>query len=102
MDREVKPIRTLFDHFAINGIALVTAEGDEPAAAFFCVLERFFGVFGIHIDAAGAAAIENFELGGVIVREIRMLNGADVIGADIQKSAHVKGHPAHAPDLERL
>ena len=31
-----------------------------------------------------------------------MLDGADVVFADVEERAYVKGHVAHAPDLERL
>ena len=80
----------------------MAAEGDEFAAARPRVGDGLRGVVGVGIDAADAAAVEELQLRGVVIREIRVLDGTDVVGADVQERAHVKGHAAHAPDLERL
>ena len=99
---EIQSVGALFDPFAKDRVACVAAEGDELTAARPRVGDGLRGVVGVGVDAADAAAVEELQLRGVVIREIRVLDGTDVVGADVQERAHVKGHTAHAPDLERL
>ena len=84
-----------------DGVAFMRAEGDEVTAAFG-VFDDALGVFGVGIDAAKTAGIENFKLGGEIIFKVGVLDGADVVAADVQKCADVERDAAHAAVFERL
>ena len=77
------------------------AERDE-VAAILGVLDDAVCILGVGIDAAEAAGIENFKLGGEIIFKVGVLDGADVVAADVQKCADVKRDAAHAAVFERL
>ena len=51
---------------------------------------------------AEAAGVENFELGVEVILEVRVLDGADVVAADVQKCSDVVRDTAHAAVFERL
>ena len=91
----------LFHVTAGDGVALMRAERDE-VAAILGVLDDAVCVLAVGIDATDAAGVENFELGGKIVLKIRMLDGTDVVAADIQKCADIKRDAAHTAVFERL
>ena len=100
-DSEIKPVRALFRVLAIDGVRLVRAERDELAASL-CIFNDAPGVLCVGIDAAEAAGIKDLELGGKVILKVRMLDGADVVAADIQKRTDVERDAAHAAVLERL
>ena len=77
------------------------AEGDELAAALG-VFDDTLCIFCVGVDAANAAGIEDFQLGREIVLKVRVLDGADMVAADVQKRADVKHDAAHAAIFERL
>ena len=77
------------------------AERDE-VAAILGVLDDAVCILGVGIDAAKTAGIENFKLGGEIIFKVGVLDGADVVAADVQKCADVERDAAHAAVFERL
>ena len=100
-NREVEPVAALFHMLAGDSVALMRAERDE-VAAILGVLDDAVCILGVGIDAAEAAGVENFELGIEVVFKIRVLDGADVVAADVQKCSDVVRDTAHAAVFERL
>ena len=100
-DCEVEPVTALFHMLAGDGIALVRAKRDEVAAVLG-VFDDAVCVLGVGIHAAEAAGVEDFELGVEVVLKVRMLDGADMVAADVQKRGDVICDAAHAAIFERL
>lgn len=94
----MKPVLALFHMPAGDGVALVRAEGDELAAALG-IFDDAVCVLGVGIDAADAAGIKNFKLGREIVLKVRVLDGADVVAADVQNAPTSNVMPRTRPYL---
>ena len=56
----------------------------------------------VQIHAGDAGLGENFQLGGEIVLKVRVLDGGDVVGADVQKAGSGKVGTQGAVILQRL
>ena len=100
-NREVEPVAALFHMLAGDSVALMRAERDE-VAAILGVLDDAVCILGVGIDAAEAAGVENFELGIEVILEVRVLDGADVVAADVQKRGDIVRDAAHAAVFKRL
>ena len=100
-NREVEPVAALFHMLAGDSVALMRAKRDEVAAVLG-VFDDTLCILCVGVDAADAAGIKNFKLGREIVLKVRVLDGADVVAADVQKRADIECDAAHAAVFERL
>ena len=84
------------------GLLVPAGEGDHRPAAVPGGLEHPAGVVAVQIDAAQVRLGENPQLGGKIVLKVRVLNGRDVVVADVQKTGGSKVGAQRAVVFERL
>ena len=60
-------------------------EGDDPGAVLPGGLQHPVGVVAVQVHAGGGRLGKDPQLGGEVVLKIGVLNGGDVVHADVQK-----------------
>ena len=83
-------------------LLILLGEGDDGAAPLLSGLEHPLGVVAVQIHAGDAGLGEDLQLGGEIVLKVRVLDGGDVVGADVQKAGSGKVGTQGAVILQRL
>ena len=66
--------------------ASLSPEGIDGLAGVLCGLQDLGGVVAVQIDAADIGLREDFQLGGEVVLKVGMLDGGDMVGADVQEA----------------
>ena len=79
------------------------AEGEHAlGAARLSRRQDAVGVVGVEVDHRAAALLEDLQLGGEVILEVLVLDGADVVEADVQKAPDGEVDAVGAVVLERL
>ncbi|CCY27433.1 unknown [Firmicutes bacterium CAG:114] len=101
------PEKDVSPHFADlgaedGGRRVLLGEGNHSRAAPPGRLQHPVGVVAVQVHAGRGGLGKNPQLGGKIVLEIRVLNGRDVVHADVQEDRGGKLHVFHPVILQRL
>ena len=85
------------------GVLAPQTEG-EHALGGTCLSRRqdAVGVVGVEVDHGAAALLEDLQLGGEVILEVLVLDGADVVEADVQEAPDREVDAVGAVVLERL
>ena len=85
-----------------GGGGVLLGEGDDPGAGLPGGLQDPVGVVGVQVDAGGGGLAEDPELGGEVVLKVRVLDGGDVVQADVQEDGGGELHVHHPVILQGL
>ena len=77
-------------------------EGDDAGAALPGRFQHPVGVVAVQVHAGGGGLGEDAELGGKVVLKVRVLDGRDMVHADVQEHSGGKLHVLHPVVFQRL
>ena len=83
-------------------LGILLGEGDHRLPGGLGGGEHLGGVVAVQVDAVHLGLAENFQLGGEVVLEVRVLDGGDVVVADVEKTGGGKFRTQGAVVLQRL
>ena len=102
LDPEENVVAGLADVGAVDGGGgVLFREGDEPGGAGGG-LQHPAGLVGVQVDHCQAGVLEDAQLGGEVVLKIRVLDGGDVVVADVQEHGGGELHAHHPVILQGL
>ena len=85
-----------------RGGGVVLGEGDEPPAGLPGGVEHVLHPLGVQVDHGQGGVAEDLQLGGEVVLKVGVLDGGDVIVADVEEDGGREGHAVHAVVLQSL
>ena len=68
------------------GLLVLPGEGEHRLSGGLCRLQDPVGVVAVQVDAVHRPLLEDAQLGGEVVLEVRVLDGGDVVLADVQEA----------------
>ena len=85
-----------------GGRRVLLGEGEDPGAVLPSGVEDPGHLVGVQVHHRQVGVGEDLQLGGEVVLKIRVLNGGDVVVADIEKDGGGEIHAVHAVVLQGL